>query len=106
MSTHENPSASQVSAFLASNGWSPAEVADLLLVHSEYVTEDGHTTVDRDFWTFTAMGHEYDPNVADKRIWSATKVWFNQLDPSVQWRDLSEAERVGAREAFLDEFTS
>ena len=42
-------------------------------------------------------------HIEDKRIWSATKVWFNSLDPEVQWGDLTEQERVGAREAYLDQ---
>lgn len=41
-------------------------------------------------------------NTEDKIIWSETKTWFNSLDESVQWGDLTEAERVGAREAYLD----
>lgn len=38
----------------------------------------------------------------DKRIWSETKAWFNSLSDEVQWDELSESERVGAREAYLD----
>lgn len=40
--------------------------------------------------------------MSDKQIWSATKAWFNGLSEDVQWGDLTEAERVGAREAYLD----
>lgn len=40
--------------------------------------------------------------MTDKEIWSATKAWFNSLSPEVQWKHLTEPERVGAREAYLD----
>lgn len=41
----------------------------------------------------------------DKAIWSATKQWFNSLSEDVQWGDLTEAERVEARKAYLEEIS-
>lgn len=42
-------------------------------------------------------------NNTDKAIWSLTKKWFNSLSNDVDWSELTEVERVGARQAYLDE---
>lgn len=43
-----------------------------------------------------------DNRAEDKQVWSAAKQWFNATTDGVVWHNLTEAERLAARDAYLE----
>lgn len=49
--SNENPTTTEVRAFLKSNDWTDEEVDNLFGYHFRMVNQDGTTTISRDQWT-------------------------------------------------------